>query len=1248
MKQFLLLLAVITPVMAFSQFTPDTRLTNADSISYTPYNNSRCIAVHDQTIHITWTDRRDGAGEVFYKRSLDGGMTWSDDLRLTADDGEFSGRATIAVWTNEVHLVWMDRRDGNNELYYKRSLNNGSTWSDDVRLTNNASISEYPSLAINFQSLHLVWNDDRHGAHEIYYKRSLNGGLSWGADTRITNNAGDSYKASVAVSDTTVHVAWEDLRNGTSEIFYKKSNDNGVMWSNDVKLSNSVSDCYSPCISANGPIAFVGWDDNRTSGTEIYTRRSTNNGDTWSPEFNMSNTLLTSYNVNHVFSGTFMFLVWNEEVGGALEIHSRFSTDGGLSWNPTRPLTTDPSDSDQPFVGIGGSIVHVVWQDERDGNREIYYKRNPNGNPFGHINQLAHGHSLGDANNDVAYAITSDIFSNVYVAGEFRGTVDFDPGPGVFNMIADGSSDVFVYKLNPEGGLVWARQVGGPLTDVAYGIHLGAEWNVLIAGSFQGIADFDPGTGLFELGSLGFEDAFVLKLTSNGDFRWAGRMGGDGRDEARSVVTSANNEVFTTGYFAETGDFDPGPNVVNLVSNGEEDIFISKLDTSGNHVWAKGIGGDGFDAGRALTLDIDGNIITTGYFNTQADFDPGAGTMNLVSAGSSDIFILKLDNAGDYAWAQRFGADEDDEGNGVTTDPPGNIYTTGFFRESADFNPGGGMLNLNSAGNEDVFISKLDAAGNFSGAWRMGGPNTDEGRAITFDNGYMYVTGHFQNTADFDPAIEVVELRASGSSDIFLQKLTDDGEFVWLNQFGGTQEDIAYALSPVLYGKTGVAGFFSGMAEFSPEIELHSYTSKGGEDAFVSVIRDCLPSSSTLDVTACGSYSIPFPDTTFTASGDYTLILESSEGCDSVITLHLTLVPNHEVTVTETACDQYTTPSGNNTWTVSGTYVEELQSINGCDSIVTYHLTIVESTESAGEITACEMYTTPEGETLTESGIYIFHLTNVAGCDSTHTLNLTINRSTNSSVTLHACDSLVSPGGGVTWYSSGSYQDIIPNAAGCDSVISVDLTVSATTFGSWAVDACDSFTTPDGSMTWYESGIYTYTIPNAAGCDSVITLDLDIFTVEAGVTQVEATLTASPSSGLYQWVDCNQNYASIAGETSETFTALVSGLYAVVVNINGCADTSDCVDVLIVGLEDPEDLQSALVYPNPLKDKLFVRLHQSVPELELYITDAQGKEVMSGQYSDASLIELDLDQPSGIYFLTLISQGGRETFRVMK
>ena len=153
MKLILLLLTFIFPCLLHGQFTLQQRLSESDSISYLPYNNSNAISVIGQVVHIVYTDRRDGAGEVFYKRSLDGGMSWDTDKRLTDDDNVFSGRATIAAWNNQIHIVWMDRRDGNNELYYKRSTNNGNTWSDDVRLTNDGAISEYPSMASKADAL---------------------------------------------------------------------------------------------------------------------------------------------------------------------------------------------------------------------------------------------------------------------------------------------------------------------------------------------------------------------------------------------------------------------------------------------------------------------------------------------------------------------------------------------------------------------------------------------------------------------------------------------------------------------------------------------------------------------------------------------------------------------------------------------------------------------------------------------------------------------------------------------------------------------------------------------------------------------------------------------------------------------------------------------------------------------------------------------------------------------------------------
>lgn len=1147
MKLFILLLTLACPCLLHGQFTLFQRLSESDSISYLPYNNSNAIAVIGQIVHIVYTDRRDGAGEVFYKRSLDGGMTWDTDMRLTADDNIFSGRATIVAWNNQVHIVWMDRRDGNNELYYKRSTNNGNTWSDDQRLTTDNAISEYPSLALEFQTLHLVWNDDRNGNNEIYYKRSINGGLSWTADTRITNNAGDSYKPSVAVSDTLVHVLWEDLRNSTSEIFYKNSRNSGNTWSNDMKLSNSASDCYAPCVSANGTIAFATWDDNRTANSQVYGRRTIDGGNTWTPEFNHSNSSGEAYSAFHSFSGTYLCMVYTLSFNNDPDIYGRFSTDAGASWAGFGGITNSFSSSENTFVAISGASAHVIWHDDYDGNLEIYYTRNLTANPFDHQHTSAWANHIKSAQTDVAYAMTSDSYSNVYVTGSFSGTVDFDPGPGELLLTSSGSTDAFVYKLDPFGDLLWAKRVGGPETDIAYDIVVDANWDIVITGSFHSVVDFDPGGGVVNIGALGQEDIFVLKLGKHGNYIWANRMGGGGRDEPQSIDINASNDIVITGYFAETADFDPGPNEANLSSNGEEDIFIVSLNSSGEYVWASSIGGAGFDAARELDVDDENNIIVTGYFQQSADFDPGSGEHSLISLGGNDIFILKLNQAGEFDWAHRFGSIEEDEGNGITTDQDGNIYATGYFSDKVDFHPTG-IYFLEAEDEGDIYTLRLLPQGDFSWAQRAGGSGFDEGSSIAYHHDAVYVTGMFESVGEFHPDAQVVRLHSSGNSDIFLQKLEAlDGDHLWLNQFGGTMRDVAFDVHPVLYGKVGVTGYFQGTADFSPDIDQQTFISAGEEDGFVTLVRECAPSYATGELTVCDGFTTTIPDSVITQSGIYTLILESSTGCDSVVTLMLTVLESPETIVTETACDSYTTPDGSQTWTESGIYMEVLESTNGCDSIVTYNLTILSSSAQTEVVQACGMYTTPDGETQTESGVYDFQYI------------------------------------------------------------------------------------------------------NAAGCDSVLTIELEIINFEASITLIESTLTAGPTGSFYQWVDCEQNFAVIEGETGQTYTPAMSGTYAALVtSVVGCVDTTTCITVMVVSAEDADAYTEITIYPNPVNEQLFIDLPVNAGFTELILTDLQGKRVMTTSVTGEYHITLGMTMPAGMYFLTVRMGDVQRTFKVVK
>ncbi|MCU0436341.1 MAG: SBBP repeat-containing protein [Raineya sp.] len=378
---------------------------------------------------------------------------------------------------------------------------------------------------------------------------------------------------------------------------------------------------------------------------------------------------------------------------------------------------------------------------------------------------------LGGSNDDNARSIVVDASGNVYTTGNFQGTVDFDPNAGVANLTSTGLSDIFICKLDPSGNFVWAKNMGGGNSDGARSIAVDASGNIYTTGSFGGTADFDPNAGVANLTSAGGDDIFISKLDASGNFVWAKRLGAASGDVGNSIVVDASGNVYTTGNFQGTVDFDPNTGIVNLTSAGSSDIFISKLDASGNFVWAKRLGAASGDVGNSIVVDASGNVYTTGNFQGTVDFDPNTGIVNLTSAGSSDIFISKLDASGNFVWAKIIGTVAFDEGTSIIVDATNNVYTTGSFIGTVDFDPNAGIVNLTSAGSSDIFISKLDASGNFVWAKNMGGTSNDNAHSSILDaSGNIYITGAFAGTSDFDPNAGVANLTSVGSNDIFVAK----------------------------------------------------------------------------------------------------------------------------------------------------------------------------------------------------------------------------------------------------------------------------------------------------------------------------------------------------------------------------------------------------------------------------------------------------------------------------------------------
>jgi len=392
--------------------------------------------------------------------------------------------------------------------------------------------------------------------------------------------------------------------------------------------------------------------------------------------------------------------------------------------------------------------------------------------------------SMGGASGAFGLSITLDSSGNIYTTGHFDGTADFDPSAGISNLT--GSGDVFVSKLDSNGNFVWAKSMGGMSSDIGRGIALDSSGNVYTTGYFSGTADFDPSAGTSNLTSAGSGDIFVSKLDSNGNFVWAKSMGGASDDDSWSITVGSSSNVYMTGYFQSTADFDPGAGISNLTSAGSYEIFISKLDSNGDFVWAKSMGGASGDSGFAITLDSSDNIYTTGYFRLTADFDPGIGVSNLTSAGGNDILISKLDSSGNFVWAKSMGGTSHDYGFAITLDSSGHIYTTGYFDDTADFDPGAGISNLTSAGSSDIFVSKLDTSGNFVWIKGMGGMSSDHGYGISLDSsGDVYTTGDFASVSDFDPSAGTTNLTSAGLADIFVTKLTVTPQIYYVKSNAG-------------------------------------------------------------------------------------------------------------------------------------------------------------------------------------------------------------------------------------------------------------------------------------------------------------------------------------------------------------------------------------------------------------------------------------------------------------------------------
>lgn len=478
---------------------------------------------------------------------------------------------------------------------------------------------------------------------------------------------------------------------------------------------------------------------------------------------------------------------------------------------------------------------------------------------------------IGGPHTDVGQNIAADKYGNLFVAGWFQGTMDFDPGPGLAERTAAGDPldpvtgadavDIFLAKYDPAGKFLWVITLGAEGPDKPRALDLDQDGNIVLAGYISGKVDFDPSENNLILDAGGEPKAFIAKYDTDGALLWAFELEnafipektGDEPvfENTLAVAVDGEGHIAVTGAFLGSIDLDPsgrsGRGAVFTSDSGSPDIFIASYSSLGEYRWGCVLEGPGINQGRAVRPDSDGNLIVAGVFSGAADFDPGSETARLQARGPQDIFIAKYDSKGNLLWAKRAGGPGVDRvGPGaLALDNDSQILLTGEFSLTAEFDAGGETPPLVARGESDIFTAKYNADGTLLWAVSAGSVYRDFGCAVAVDDsGHVLVTGSFRGAADFDPSEKENILLPKGSpdvGDIFLVKYDPSGGLLWARAFGGPENtpgslQAGLGLAVDARGNVIVTGRFHLAADFDPGTYAEILTSAGCADVFVAQI----------------------------------------------------------------------------------------------------------------------------------------------------------------------------------------------------------------------------------------------------------------------------------------------------------------------------------------------------------------------------------------------------------------------------
>ncbi len=892
-----------------------------------------------------------------------------------------------------------------------------------------------------------------------------------------------------------------------------------------------------------------------------------------------------------------------------------------------------------------------------------------------------------------------------------------------------GAGSAYIFERNVSGAWIQVQKIvaSDREVDATFGYSVSIDGNYAIVGANSEDKDATGGNTksnagaayIFERNTSGVwiqvQKIVAVDRQANDAFGWSVCISGD-----YIIVGSPNEDHNGTGnynygsaYIFKRNSYGVWTQVQKLVASdpGTHDFFAESVSISGNYavigahledhnvtggsymnyagsayVFERNTSGSWNQAQKIVASDrtlkdnfgcsvsISGNYIIVGANDEDHNVTGG----NYISKSGS-AYIFERNISGNWIQAQKIVASDralDDE-FGIAVSISGDYAIVGAWKEDENATGGSTMYYAGSA-----YIFARGTSGNWSQTQKTVASdraiNDYFGSSVSISGNNTIVGAKWEN----EDAFGGNSIAAAGSAYLYKtcinlnsssidtitacnNYLSPSGNYNWTNS-GNYVDTIAN-----LFGCDSVITINLTINKTSDTINpivCNSYLSPsgnytwttsgtyidtipitGGCDSIIIVNLTINSTYASISPIVCDSFVSPSGNYIWTSDGIYFDTIPNSKGCDSIITVNLS-INNSTNSITPNACGSYTSPSGNYTWSTSGTYNDTITNAASCDSIITINLTINNSTSATINLTSCDSYTSPSGNYIwTTSGTYQDTILNAKGCDSIITVNLIISNSTSATTNPTVCDHYSSPSGYYIWTSSGTYMDTIPNASGCDSIITINLTINNSTNSNINQFACYSYTSPSGNYIWNSSGTYTDTILNSSGCDSIITINLTVNTVDTSVTQTGINLSANVSGAAYQWLDCNNGYSIIAGATNQSFTPSANGSYAVEVTENGCIDTSACYLVTGVGIIENDFGSSFNFYPNPTSGKVSVDLGKTYKEIELKATNILGQLVLSKSFKTTNKLSFEIKESTGVYFVEIRTNEGKSAvFKVLK